>query len=118
MGNSSSSEAVEMVASLRGIKDGWLNGETLLTKKELGSFFKMDPDNAQKFCARHDVLPINIGLGKVARLRWIGSQVINLLTILQASSTKPQKEFRPRRKGDAHILGRSVRELYTELSCA
>lgn len=112
------SKIIEKANCLKAEEGRWINGEALITKKELGTFFQMDPDNAHKFCIKHNVLPINVGQGKVARLRWLASQVTNLLTILQASSTKPQNEFRPRRKGDAHILGRSVRELHKELSCA
>ena len=98
------------------VKD--MTGEYLLTQKELGLFFNTTGEQARKLCAKHGVFPINIGLGKVPRLRWLASQVTTIPTILQASSSKPQKEFRKRRKGDVHILGRSVQSLYDELVCS
>ena len=95
-----------------------ITGDCMLTQKELGAFFRTTGEQARKLCAKHGVMPINIGLGKVPRLRWLASQIIKIPTILQASSSRPPKEFCKRRSGDAQILGRSLQSLYNELACS
>ena len=93
--------------------------EELLTQAELGVFFKMGKDgkSARRLCEKHGVFPLNIGSGKIPRLRWLVSDVRQLLTTLkQAKSTEPQKKLTPRKQGAPSILGRSKAELYQEVS--
>ena len=85
--------------------------EELLTKKELGAFFKLNPDSARALCEKHGIYPLNVGAGKIARLRWRVSDVMQILTILQAGSEAKKKAFRTRRPGDARIAGLSVKEV-------
>jgi hypothetical protein len=86
--------------------------ESLLTKKELGAFFRLSPPCARALCEKHGVLPLNVGSGKIARLRWRLSDVMQVLTILQSgNATEAQKDFRPRRKGDARVAGLSAKEV-------
>lgn len=93
--------------------------ESLLTKKELGAFFRLSPPSARALCEKHGILPVNVGAGKVARLRWRMSDVMQLLTILQSGNgTEAQKDFRPRRKGDARIAGLSAKEVMKAVACA
>lgn len=86
--------------------------ESLLTKKELGAFFRLSPPYARALCEKHGVMPLNVGSGKIARLRWRLSDVMQVLTILQSgNATEAQKDFRPRRKSDARVTGLSAKEV-------
>ena len=85
--------------------------EKLLTKRDLGAFFRLSPPYARALCEKHGVLPLNVGTGKIARLRWRLSDVMQVLTILQSGPTEAQKDFRPRRKGDARVAGLSAKEV-------
>lgn len=38
--------------------------ESLLTKKELGAFFRLSPPCARALCEKHGVMPLNVGTGK------------------------------------------------------
>lgn len=90
--------------------------EKLLTKRDLAAFFQTSAENARKLCAKHGVFPINVGLGQTrTRLRWRMTDVIQVLTTLQAG-TNPQKDFRPRRPKDPRILGRTAKEIRNELA--
>lgn len=86
----------------------------LITQTDLGIMLSMGKDAAREFCARHGIQPINVGLGKVARLRWHRSEVMQLIGTLQAKG-KPQ-EFVRRKKSCKTVLGKSVAELMRELS--
>ena len=86
----------------------------LITQTDLGVMLSMGKDAAREFCARHGIQPINVGLGKVARLRWHRSEVMQLIGTLQAKG-KPQ-EFVRRKKSGKTVLGKSVAELMRELS--
>ena len=93
--------------------------EELLTQAELGAFFKMGKDgkSARRLCEKHGVFPLNIGSGKTPRLRWLLSDVRQILTTLkQAKSTEPKKKLTPRRKGQPAILGRTKSDLFNEVS--
>ena len=92
--------------------------ESLLTKKELGAFFRLSPAYARALCEKHGVMPLNVGSGKIARLRWRLSDVMQVLTILQSGATEAQKDFRPRRKGDARVAGLSAKEVMQAVACA
>ena len=86
--------------------------EKLLTKRDLGAFFRLSPPCARALCEKHGVLPLNVVTGKIARLRWRLSDVMQVLTILQSGNgTEAQKDFRPRRKGDARVAGLSAKEV-------
>jgi hypothetical protein len=43
---------------------------------------------------------------------------MQVLTILQSGATEAQKDFRPRRKGDARVAGLSAKEVMQAVSCA
>ena len=93
--------------------------EKLLTKRDLGAFFRLSPPYARALCEKHGVLPLNVGSGKIARLRWRLSDVMQVLTILQSgNATEAQKDFRPRRKGDARVAGLSAKEVMQAVACA
>lgn len=90
--------------------------EKLLTKSDLAAFFQTSATSARKLCEKHGVFPVNVGLGlERARLRWRMTDVIQVLTTLQAG-TNPQKDFRPRRPKDPRVLGRSARDIRNELA--
>ena len=86
----------------------------LITQTDLGIMLSMGKDAAREFCSRHGVQPINVGLGKVARLRWNRSEVMQLIGTLQAKGK--QQEFVRRKKTGKTVLGKSVAELMRELS--
>lgn len=93
--------------------------EELLTQSELGAFFKMGKDgkSARRLCEKHGVYPLNIGSGKIPRLRWLLSDVRQILTTLkQAKSTEPRTKLIARKKGEPSILGRKKAELFQEVS--
>ena len=89
--------------------------EKLLTKRDLAAFFQMSADSARKLCEKHGVVPLNVGNGRIARLRWRLSDVMQVLTTLQTGTTN-RKDYRPRRPKDPHVLGRSPREIHNELA--
>lgn len=89
--------------------------EELLTKKDLAAFFKVSARSATAICKKHGVLPINVGLGKRALLRWRASEVIQMLGTLEASP-QPPKDFIPRRRTSKTVVGKSVDELLRELA--
>lgn len=90
--------------------------EKLMTKKDLAAFFQTSADSARKLCEKHGVKPLNVGNGSIARLRWRLSDVMQVLTTLQAGTNTNRKDFRPRRPKDPHVLGRSPKEIYNELA--
>lgn len=92
--------------------------EKLLTKRDLGAFFRLSPPYARALCEKHGVLPLNVGTGKIARLRWRLSDVMQVLTILQSGNATEAKDFRPRRKGDARVAGLSAKEVMQAVACA
>lgn len=89
--------------------------EKLMTKRDLAAFFKLSADSARKLCEKHGVMPLNVGNGRVARLRWRLSDVMQVLTTLQAG-TNERKDFRPRRPKDPRVLGRSPQDIQRELA--
>jgi hypothetical protein len=86
----------------------------LITQSDLGVMLSMGGRNAREFCARHGVLPINVGVGKRASLRWSRSAVMQMLCTLQADASSPQKRKAVRSK--TKILGKTAALLYKELS--
>lgn len=89
--------------------------EKLMTKHDLAAFFQTSAASARKFCHRHGIEPINIGNGRTTRLRWLKSDVIQMLGTLEAKA-EPATVI-PRRKGSKTVLGKSVDDLMREL-CA
>jgi hypothetical protein len=89
--------------------------EKLLTKTDLAAFFQLSAESARKLCEKHGVKPLNVGTGKVSRLRWRMSDVMQVLAILQTPTGK-QKEFCTRRKGDPHVLGQTAKSLHAMLA--
>lgn len=83
----------------------------LITQKDLGIMLSMGPKKAREFCASHGLHPINVGLGKVARLRWHRSEVMQLIGTLQAKG-KPQDYVKKSRRTTA---GKSLKQLMSEL---
>ena len=90
--------------------------EKLLTKRDLAAFFQTSAASARKLCEKHGVLPLNVGNGKIARLRWRLSDVMQVLTILQTGTDTKSKDYRPRRPKDPRVLGRSARDIRNELA--
>ena len=88
--------------------------ERLLTKRDLAAFFQTSAESARKFCHSHGIEPINIGNGRVARLRWRASDVIQMLGTLKAKAEP--KEIVPRRKGSNTVLGKTAKQLMRELA--
>ena len=86
----------------------------LITQKDLGIMLSMGPKKAREFCASHGLHPINVGMGKVARLRWPRAEVMQLIGTLQAKG-KPQDIVR-RKKTSKTVLGKSVADLMREFS--
>jgi len=84
----------------------------LLDKHALGEILSMGPDSARAFCERNGVRPVNVGLGRVSRLRWKRAEVMQLLSTLQAKG-KPREHIRKSGKTSA---GKTWRELARELS--
>lgn len=83
----------------------------LITQTDLGVMLSMGKDAAREFCARHGIHPINVGLGKVARLRWHRSEVMQLIGTLQAKG-KPHDNVKRSRRTTA---GKSLKQLMAEL---
>lgn len=83
----------------------------LIKLADLGTMLSMGPEAAREFCSRHGVHPINVGLGKVARLRWHRSEVMQLIGTLQAKG-KPQDYVKKSRRTTA---GKSLKQLMSEL---
>ena len=90
--------------------------EKLMTKKDLAAFFQISAASARKLCEKHGVLPINVGQGKIARLRWRASEVIQMLGTLEASTKPVAKEFIPRSRSSKTVVGKSVEQLLRELA--
>lgn len=90
--------------------------EKLMTKAELAAFFQTSARSARAFCEKHGVSPINVGQGKIARLRWRASEVIQMLGTLEAKPCKPAKGIIPRRRGSKTVIGKSADELFRELA--
>lgn len=90
--------------------------EKLLTKRDLAAFFQTSADAARKLCERYGVKPLNVGNGKVTRLRWRQSDVMQLLTTLQTGTNARSRDYRPRRPKDPRVLGRSPQEIHRELA--
>ena len=90
--------------------------EKLLTKKDLAAFFQTSATSARKLCEKHGVKPLNVGNGRIARLRWRLSDVMQVLTTLQTGSDIKRKDFVPRRPKDPRVLGRSPQDLHKELA--
>jgi hypothetical protein len=44
--------------------------ESLLTKKELGAFFRLSPPCARALCEKHGVMPLNVVSGRQAGGKW------------------------------------------------
>lgn len=86
----------------------------LITQKDLGIMLSMGPKKAREFCASHGLHPINVGMGKIARLRWPRGEVMQLIGTLQALG-KPQEIVR-RKKSSKTVLGKSVADLMREFS--
>lgn len=84
----------------------------LIDKHALGELLSMGPKAARALCERHGVMPVNVGLGKVSRLRWNRSEVMQLLSTLQAKG-KPCEYVK---KSKRTSLGKTWRELARELS--
>lgn len=85
----------------------------LLDKKALGAMLSMGGDEARELCHRHGVEPINVGLGKVARLRWMRSRVMEMLGTMQADG-KPARR-KPSTKNT--VVGKSMDQILRELAC-
>ncbi len=90
--------------------------EKLLTKKDLAAFFQTSAKSARTLCEKHGVLPLNVGQGKITRLRWRASEVIQMLGTLEASPKPAPKEFIPRKRGGKTVIGKSVDDLMRELA--
>lgn len=88
--------------------------EKLLTKADLAAFFQTSAASARKFCAAHGVMPVNIGNGRVARLRWSRIAIMQMLGTLEAKAEP--KTIIPRRNGSKTVLGKSVDDLMRELA--
>lgn len=88
--------------------------EKLLTKADLAAFFQTSAKAARQFCARHGIQPINVGNGRVARLRWRQSEIMQVLGTLNAK-VEP-KTIIPRTRSSKTVLGKSVDDLMRELS--
>lgn len=86
----------------------------LIEQKDLGTIFSMSKKKARELCAFHGVYPINVGLGKVSRLRWYRSEVMDLLGALRAKGEP--KEYVSRKKSSKVVLGKSVNDLLREFS--
>lgn len=86
----------------------------LITQTDLGIMLSMGKDAAREFCARHGIQPINVGLGKVARLRWNRAEVMQMLSTLRAKE-KP-KDVVPRTRSRNTVVGKSAATLLRELS--
>lgn len=84
----------------------------LIDKHALGELLSMGPDSARAFCERHGVRPVNVGLGRVSRLRWNRCEVMQLLSTLQAKG-RPREHVR---KSGRTSAGKTWRELARELS--
>lgn len=88
----------------------------MLDIKGLSTLLSMGPRSAREFCSRNGVLPINVGLKKRMRLRWIRSEVMQMLGTLEAKQKPAPKEFVPRIRGSKTVLGKSVDDLLKELA--
>ncbi len=87
----------------------------LIDLNSLAAMLSMGRRSARDFCQRHGVLPLNVGQGKIARLRWRRSEVIQMLGTLEAS-TRPAPDIIPRRRGSKTVIGKSVEQLMRELA--
>lgn len=90
--------------------------EELLTTEELGDFFRLSPQSARKLCIKHGVMPLNVGVGKIARLRWRRSEVIQMLGTLETKPQPASSEYIPRKRGSKTVLGKTVNQLMRELA--
>lgn len=90
--------------------------EKLLTKADLAAFFQTSAESARRLCERHGVMPLNVGNGSISRLRWRLTDVMQVLTTLQTGTEPQRKDYRPRRPKDPRVLGRSARDIRTELA--
>jgi hypothetical protein len=85
----------------------------LITQSDLGVMLSMGGRNAREFCARHGVLPINVGKGKRASLRWSRSAVMQMLCTLQADAGAPRRKAV---RSKTNILGKTAASLHKELA--
>lgn len=83
----------------------------LIKIADLGAMLSMGERNAREFCARHGVLPINVGKGKRASLRWSRSAVMQMLNTLQAG----RAEKAPARPPQKRLLGKNVDQVISML---
>ena len=88
----------------------------LIDLKGLSIMLSMGKRSARDFCQRNGVLPINVGKGKIARLRWKASEVIQMLGTLEASNRPAPKDVIPRHRGSKTVIGKSVDQLMRELA--
>jgi hypothetical protein len=86
----------------------------LIKLSDLGIMLSMGERNAREFCERNGVLPINVGKGKRASLRWNRAEVMQMLSTLRAKE-KP-KDVVPRSRSRNTVVGKSAATLYRELS--
>ena len=86
----------------------------LIKMSDLGIMLSMGERSAREFCERHGVLPINVGKGKRASLRWNRAEVMQMLSTLRAKE-KP-KDVVPRSRSRNTVVGKSAATLYRELS--
>ena len=84
----------------------------LIKLADLGVMLSMGERAAREFCARHGVLPINVGTGKRASLRWSRQAVMQMLGTLQAESHNKAKARPPKKR----LLGKSVDQVISMLS--
>ena len=92
--------------------------EKLMTKRDLAAFFQTSAASARRLCEKHGVLPINVGMGKVARLRWRQSEVMQMLGTLDArTNQRAGKDCIPRSRARGKtVVGKSVAQLMRELA--
>ena len=92
--------------------------EKLLTKRDLAAFFQVGIASARKLCETHGVYPVNVGTGKITRLRWRQSEVIQMLGTLEAGTDKRAgSDYIPRsRTRGKTVVGKTVKDLMRELA--
>ena len=88
----------------------------LIDLNDLSIMLSMGKRSAREFCMKNGVMPINVGRGKIARLRWRVSEVMQMLGTLEASRKPAHKDIIPRRRGCKTVVGKSVDQLMRELA--
>lgn len=81
----------------------------LITQTALGELLSMGPKSARAFCEQNGVMPVNVGKGARATLRWNREEVIQMINTLQAKTKSTQcKTAKPKHQ----IIGMSASVLY------